>query len=120
MFPQLGTGSPTPRPKKDNVTSARMYCGASSAACVRRIAHNLRKHVAPQEVRIRRTQAARRHDVVARAGAQHETADQPRRTRPPDHRDEGQYQQEGLRRGEVEWQRHPHRKEQVQPRQREE
>src|SRR5207244_10605404 len=34
ILPQLGTGSPTPRPKNDSVASARMYCGASSATCV--------------------------------------------------------------------------------------
>ena len=34
MLPQLGTGSPTPSPKKESVTSARMYCGISTVACV--------------------------------------------------------------------------------------
>src|SRR5579863_8721552 len=35
-FPQLGAGSPTPRPTKDRVTSAKIYCGISKATCVAR------------------------------------------------------------------------------------
>src|SRR5260370_24488117 len=36
IFPQLGTGSLTPSPKKDGVASAATYCGTSSAAWVSR------------------------------------------------------------------------------------
>ena len=120
MFPQLGTGSPTPRPKNDKRDLGEDVLRREQRRLRQENPDDLREHVPPQEIRIRRAEAARRHDVVARAGAQHETADQPRRTRPPDHRDDDQNQQEGLRGREVERQRHADRKEQIQPRQREE
>ena len=118
MFPQLGTGSPTPRPKNDNVTSARMYCGASNAAWVSDDPDDLREHVPPQKIEIRCAEAAGRDDVVARAGAQHEAANQPGRARPPDEPDHHENQQKSLSGSDVEGQGHADGKQQIQPGQR--
>ncbi len=120
MFPQLGTGSPTPRPKNDNVTSARMYCGTSSAACVSAIPSTCGKHVPPQEVDVRGAEAPCRDDIVPQPGAEHDTANQSRRARPPDESNHREDQQKRLRRLDVQRQRHPNRKQEIQPRQREE
>ena len=53
MLPQLGTGSPTPSPRKDSVTSARMYCGTSSAAWVSSTPQRLRRDVAAHRYKSR-------------------------------------------------------------------
>ena len=96
MLPQLGAGSLTPRPRNESVTSARMYCGTSSAAWV-----STRPSVWGATWRRTRyevggPEAARGQHVVALARAQHDAAHEARGPRPVDEADDEHDHEEGL------------------------
>ena len=110
MFPQLGTGSPTPRPKNDKRDLGQDVLRRQQGRLRQGDSQHLRQHVPPQQVDVRGAKAPRRHDVVPQLGAQHDAANQSRRARPPDEPNDREDQQKRLRRLDVQRQGHPDRK----------